>query len=211
MVGSVPRLIYMRVVTHRQTKPDFAVDLESTLPSTRDAGAVDVLLADLGHHIQTITNFPQQSAASISTKAAKDLERQGRNLWNLCIRVNRDIGDGSSSKERTKLLVSVRLFAFQILELGRQAGRHKKDAEAEAVYLLNLALTLGRICIGDAELDSARLALQKAAQLVERLKAVAEEKSLPDPSGARRRLETEYLTMRIALVRHPLSEWTLYS
>ncbi|PNY23779.1 Uncharacterized protein TCAP_06278 [Tolypocladium capitatum] len=178
---------------------DFAVDLESTLPLTRDAGAVDVLLADLGHHIQTMTNLPQQSAAGISTKAAKELERQGRNLWNLCIRVSRDAGGGSPSRERTRLLVRARFFAFQILELGRQAGGHKRDAEAEAVYLLNLALTLGRICIGDAEPDSARLALQKAAQFVERLKAVAEEDSLPDPSGARRRLETEYLTMRMAL------------
>ncbi|KND94187.1 hypothetical protein TOPH_00844, partial [Tolypocladium ophioglossoides CBS 100239] len=178
---------------------DFAVDLGSTLPLTRDASAVDVLLADLSHHIQTITNLSPQTAAGISTKAAKDLERQGRNIWNLCIRVNRDTSDGSPSKERTKLLVRARLFAFQILELGRQAGRHKKDAEAEAVYLLNLALTLARICIGDAEPDSARLALQKAAQFVERLNAVAEEKCLPDSSGARIRLETEYLTMRMAL------------
>ncbi|POR34574.1 Uncharacterized protein TPAR_05222 [Tolypocladium paradoxum] len=194
-----PRLICIWVVTHDKAIPDFAVDLESTLPSTRDAGAVDVLLADLSHHIQAITNLSQQSATSISAKAAKDLEKQGRTLWNLCIRVNRDTSNGSPSKERIKLLVRARLFAFEILELGRQAGRHKKEAEPEAVYLLNLALTLGRICIGDAELDSARLALQKAAQFVERLKAVAEENSLPDPSGARRRLETEYLTMRMAL------------
>lgn len=84
-----------------------------------------------------------------------------------------------------------------MLELGRRA----RDSEVDVVYLLNLALTLARICIADSELDEARLALQQAAEYVERLRLFADDDCQTDLPGARKRLEAEYLTMRMALVR----------
>ena len=66
--------------------------------------------------------------------------------------------------------------------------------------MTNLALTAGRLCVRDEDLDSARVALQKAAELIERLKATTESKEAAGLSGTRR-LEAEYLAMRTLLVR----------
>lgn len=119
------------------------------------------------------------------------LERHGRDLWNLCIRLKRD---GNNGKE-AKLLIRTRLFAFHLLELGRSPGRGKSDAESEIVYLIGLVLTLARLCLEGEDLDAARAALQKAAEYVERLKEVSSH------NKGRIRLEADYLAMRIALVR----------
>lgn len=87
-----------------------------------------------------------------------------------------------------------------MLELGRSVGRGKKDAESETVYLMNLALALGKLAIKGSDLDSARLALQKAAELVEKLKALPHTSSDPGRLNQRTRLDAEYLAMRTALV-----------
>jgi hypothetical protein len=130
---------------------------------------------------------------------AKDAERKGRNLWNLCVRLRRE-QDAAKPAERTKLIVKARSFAFHMLELGRSAGRAKKDSPSEAVYLMNLALALGKICIDELDLDLARLALQKAAELMERLKAIPFDSLDPIGQNERTKLDAEYLAMRTAMV-----------
>lgn len=115
---------------------------------------------------------------------------------------------GLASEERSRLLVRTRLFAFQVNALSREGSRgRKRDKEGELVYLVNLALTAGRLCVEDSDLDGARLALQTTADYVERLKETP-----TDDSGLRSRLEIEYLTMRMALVSAiPFSEAFLTS
>lgn len=132
----------------------------------------------------------------MSPKAAKDLERQGRNLWNLCVRLKRDERDDLLPNNGLELLARARVFAFQIISLGREGGRAKKNAESEIVYLMNLALTAGRLCVVDSDLEAARTVLQKAAEYVEELRC------LPDGTSrdSRSVLEAEYLAMRTALV-----------
>jgi hypothetical protein len=179
---------------------DFATTLQSKLSDSPDARTIDLLLADTGHHIQLIHNASQSgSNGSLPSKLAKDVERQGRDLWNLCVRLRRE-RDATVSAERVKLLVKARSFAFNMLELGRSAGRAKKDDKSETVYLMNLALTLGKVCIGESDLDSARLTLQKAAELMERLKTIPLGSSDLSGQDERTKLDAEYLAMRTALV-----------
>ncbi|KAL7926473.1 meiosis protein SPO22/ZIP4 like domain-containing protein [Trichoderma austrokoningii] len=178
---------------------DFAALLQSQLSATLEAGDIELLIADTGHRIQQIHNATQPgSSGPLPSALAKDAERKGQSLWNLCVRLRRE-QDASKPSDNPKLVVKARSFAFNMLELGRSAGRAKKNDQSEAVYLVNLALRLGKICIEESDLDLARSALQKAAELVERLKAIPLD-SL-DPSGQieRTKLEAEYLALRAAM------------
>ncbi|EGR47977.1 uncharacterized protein TRIREDRAFT_62938, partial [Trichoderma reesei QM6a] len=178
---------------------EFAATLQSKLSGSLDARTVDLLLADIGHHIQLIHNATQVgSTGPLPQKLAKQVERQGRDLWNLCIRLRREL-DAPEPSQRSRLLAKARSFAFYMLEHGRSAGRAKKDEETEAMYLMNMALALGKICVRDADLESARMALQKAAEFMERLKLVPPGASNSRDQKERTRLDAEYLAMRTAL------------
>ncbi|KAM0261936.1 hypothetical protein ACHAQJ_001939 [Trichoderma viride] len=179
---------------------EFGATLQSRLSDSLDVRTIDLLLADTGHHIQLIHNAaqPSSSGGSLPSKLAKDVERQGRDLWNLCVRLRRE-RDAAVPAERVRLLVKARSFAFNMLELGRSAGRAKKDDKSETAYFMNLALTLGKVCIGESDLDSARLALQKAAEFMERLKTIPLESLDLSGQYERTKLDAEYLAMRTAL------------
>lgn len=122
------------------------------------------------------------------------------------MRLKRDADDATATKEWAGLLVRARVFAFQILALGREGGRAKRDAESEIMYLTNLALTIGRLCVVGSDLESATTVLQKAAEFVEQLKSIPKEAPGSDQGGSRMKLEAEYLAMRTALVRDLPSE-----
>lgn len=179
---------------------DFAAALQSQLSGSLDAGNIDVLIADTSHHIQQIHNAAQPgSSGPLPPYLAKDAERKGRNLWNLCIRLRRR-QDAAKPAEITKLIVKAWSFAFNMMELGRSAGRAKKDDQSDAVYLMSKALKLGKICITESEFDLARLALQKAAELMERLKAIALDPMDSLGQKERTKLDAKYLAMRTAMV-----------
>ena len=69
---------------------------------------------------------------------------------------------------------------------------------------MGLAMTLGRVCLEGEDLDSTRAALQKAAEYIDRLKTLPERESDEYSRTGRLRLEADYLSMRMALVRFPL-------
>lgn len=165
---------------------DFAVNLPSKL---RDAQSIDLLLAELGHQINTTTALSHKAPLHLPSRTTKDLERHDRYLWNLCIRLKRDGGG------------AIALFAFYMLELGRQTGTARRDAESEVVYLMGLAMMLGRVCLEGDDLESSRAALQKAAEYIERLRSFPATMSESCSRQARVRLEADYLSMRMALVR----------
>lgn len=79
----------------------------------------------------------------------------------------------------------------------------KKDTESEIAYLITLALTVGRLCVTDSDLEAARTVLQKAADYVELLRGLPSNTVEGGLSGQRATLEAEYLAMRTALVSHP--------
>lgn len=179
---------------------DFAATLQCQLSGPLDPREIELLIADTGHHIQQIHNATQPgSSGPLPLDLAKDAERKGRNLWNLCVRLKRE-QDAAKPTEITKLVVKARTFAFFILQLGRSAGRAKKDDPSEAVHLVDLALALGKVCIGELDLDLARLALQKAAELIEYLKAIPLDSLDSIGQNERMRVDAEYLAMRTAMV-----------
>lgn len=179
---------------------EFATTLQSKLSDSLDKENIDLLLADTSHHVQQIHNAaPLGLTGLLPPKLAKDVERHGRDLWNLCVRLKRE-RDAPDSTEKAKLLIKARSLAFSMLELGRGAGRAKEDTGAEVAYLMSLSLTLGKHCVEDSDLDSARLALQKTAELMERLKAAPLDASDPREQSERTKLDAEYLAMRTALV-----------
>lgn len=179
---------------------DFAVDIHLKLPETRDLRSIDLLLADLGHHIQIVKDIDKPTNGIISSTIAKSLEREGRNLWNLCVRLKRHADGIPTTKEGSKLLLRARLFGFQILELGRDSRERNKDTHSSNSYLMNLVLTLGKLCLAESELDSARLVLQKAAVYAERLKvSISEELEHSNTRQVTRPL-TEYLALRMTMV-----------
>ncbi|GFP58425.1 hypothetical protein TASIC1_0010023600 [Trichoderma asperellum] len=165
---------------------DFAANLQSKLCDPLEVTDIEVLIADTGHYIQQIHHATQPgSSGPLPSNLAKDAERHGGNLWNLC---------------NTKLIAKARFFAFNMLELGRSAGRTKKDDTSEAVDLMNLALELAKYCMAVSDLDSARLALQKAAELMERLKTTPVESLDSIRANERMKLDAEYLAMRTAML-----------
>ncbi|KAL7906904.1 meiosis protein SPO22/ZIP4 like domain-containing protein [Trichoderma velutinum] len=178
---------------------EFAATLQSKLSDSLDARTIDLLLADTSHHIQLIHNTASLSlTSSLPPNLAKDIERHGRDLWNLCVRLKRE-RDASVSMEKTKLLLKARSLAFYMLELGRSAGRSKEDVGTEVAYLMSLSLTLGKHCVQDSDLDLARLALQKTAELMEKLKAIPLDALDLREQSERTKLDAEYLAMRTAL------------
>lgn len=185
---------------------EFAATLQSKLSDPLEPRAIDLLLADTSHHVQLIHNAaPLGTTGPLPPKLAKDVERHGRDLWNLCVRLKRE-KDPSVPMERAKLLIKARSLAFYMLEFGRSAGRAKEDTGAEVAYLMSLSLTLGKHCVEDSDLDSARLALQKTAELMEKLKAAPLDASDPREQSERTKLDAEYLAMRTALVS--ICTWT---
>ncbi|KAK6447658.1 hypothetical protein FP744_10003908 [Trichoderma asperellum] len=178
---------------------DFAANLQSKLCGPLEVTDIEVLIADTGHYIQQIHHAIQPgSSGPLPSNLAKDAERHGGNLWNLCVRLKRG-KDVTKLGQNTKLIAKARFFAFNMLELGRSAGRTKKDDTSEAVDLMNLALELAKYCMALSDLDSARLALQKAAELMERLKTTPVESLDSIRANERMKLDAEYLAMRTAM------------
>ncbi|KAK7429574.1 sporulation-specific protein 22 [Neonectria magnoliae] len=176
---------------------DFAKNLLSTLSSSHDCASFEGLLADLNHHIHTVNALPVK-VVSLSSEIIQALKDVGRKLWNQCIKERRK-KDAPTSPQWTRLLVRIRIFAFLIHAVVRENRRVKKGGakEEEIVHLTQLALTVGRLCIEESDLDGARLALHKVADYVERLK-LSDGDCHGDPE-LRSRFEAEYLTMRTAL------------
>jgi hypothetical protein len=84
-----------------------------------------------------------------------------------------------------------------VLELGRTSDKSNQEAKGvveEVVHFLDLLFTLGRICLGNADLDSGKLALQKGALYVDRLKTLH-----GSDAAGRRRLEAGHVVLRMAI------------
>lgn len=174
---------------------DFARDIHSKLGHPQISFSGINLQSEINHQINIVTEFSQKSPPVISPRTAKELERNGKDLWNLCIRLRRD---NAQSDRPSLLLLRARVFAFHLLEIGRGANRGRRDRESEIVYMAGLVLTLGRLCLDDEDLDSARIIMQKATNYIERLHSLAQEDG---PKKNRIGLEADYLVVRIALVR----------
>lgn len=175
---------------------DFATELQTKLSSPQLA-FVDLLNAEIGAQTAIIKNFTQNSTPQPPSRLSRSLEKSGRDLWNLCIRLRRDAGRDPQLDSRT------RFFALHMIEAGRLLRQSKEeDKQNDCVYILGLSATVGRICLHDGDVELSRMALQKAAELLDRLKAM--EKDCPEGTPSHLMLlEADYLTLRIALAGSP--------
>lgn len=178
---------------------EFAADVHSTLQNPRGTDDDDLLLADVSHHVKSCAALSQKGTPTLSPKTAKNLERNGRNLWNLCVRFRREHADQVLPDSRARLLTRVRLFAYQLIALAREGGRSKQSDETGDMYMTNLAINVGRLCLECMDIDSAKWALERAAECLEHLK------DLSDKNGSTSAricdLEGDFLVVRIVLVR----------
>ncbi|KAI1417997.1 meiosis protein SPO22/ZIP4 like-domain-containing protein [Hypoxylon sp. FL1857] len=131
---------------------------------------------------------------SSDSRRRTELDSAATDLWNWCVQIKRqDESDVSSA--RCKLLTFVRVFSFLILALA-QRGDHNEPGDL--LRLEKLAIKTGRSCTVAGELDFARMVLQNAADyngLLQTLQAKVPSEEL----NACKRLEAEYLTLRIVL------------
>ncbi|KAJ4261598.1 sporulation-specific protein 22 [Fusarium torreyae] len=177
-------------------KLEAIIDLLSKLPTSHDSTSTDALLSDLNLHIST-ANVLTENHIVAPPNVSRDLKEIGRKLWNECIRERRKKDDLLLSPSRIRLQVRARVLAFLVHGLARERRQGKKgDNIEEVIYLMNLSLTLGRVCVESSDLESALLSLGKAANYIERLKEVD---STFDEKERIQKIEAEYFTTRCAL------------
>mgnify|MGYP005989050953 CR=1 FL=1 len=76
----------------------------------------------------------------------------------------------------------------------------QSKTEEKVFYLLRLSLALGKSCIADGDLESARSALEKAAEHVDKLPTGTAEYGDAQTASQICGIQLEYLTLRIAMV-----------
>ncbi|KAI4860640.1 SPO22-domain-containing protein [Hypoxylon rubiginosum] len=169
----------------------FCHELEKQLSSKNGEQSLKNLTDELENQINAVKSYFLKSPGS---HRHAQLDNIGTDLWNRCVQIKRQ-DDGEAAPERKKLLTLARVFSFLILALA-QWGDH--NTPGDLLRLEKLAIKAGRSCIVDGELKFALMTLQKAAEyngLLQNLQAKLPQEEL----RTSKRLETEYLTLRIAL------------
>lgn len=105
-----------------------------------------------------------------------------------------------NSCDTHRLYPIARLFGYLLVEAGRLRLPVNSKTEEKVFYLLRLSLALGKSCIADGDLKSARSALEKAAEHVDKLPAETAEYGHAQSASQIYGIQLEYLTLRIALV-----------
>ncbi|UZP34115.1 hypothetical protein NXS19_001931 [Fusarium pseudograminearum] len=176
---------------------EFATDLLSKLPTSLDSSSSDVLLSDLNHHISLASALTEKRAIP-PTEIVEGLRDIGRRLWNECIKERRKKDDILSSSSRVQLQARARVLAFLIHALARETRNCKVQGFVEEVTsMMDLSLTLARVCVESSDLDGALLSMTKAADYIERLKMM--ENTTTEDHEQMQRIEAEYFAMRCAL------------
>lgn len=116
----------------------FAHELLKKLPNVKDESGSQKLIPELEHQIRGIKSY-----ASHGAHRYEQLDALGTDLWNTCIRLNRDNEDATALVRKT--LILARVFAFQILSLAQDIG---DTNSGRLIRLAKLAIKSGRSCIG---------------------------------------------------------------
>ncbi|SPO03320.1 uncharacterized protein DNG_06002 [Cephalotrichum gorgonifer] len=150
----------------------FCVDLKSRLPTSRDLPALEALREDLATHLRTAEAPPQKTQPG-GKRYAADLDAGGTELWNLCTKLRRELGDGTDDEAgpRRKLLSRCRYFAFLLISIARRDSLGEgREGTRNVVSLVKIALKAARSCVEEGELGVSLDALQKAGDYIELLK-----------------------------------------
>lgn len=182
----------------------FCTDLRSRLPTSRDTPALEALGADLATHLRTAEALSQKAKPGVK-KYAADLDRGGTDLWNLCTKLRREIGEESEGTARAnkKLISRCRYFAFLLIDLARRRPLGEvEEGVGDVVRLVKIALKAARSCVDEGELGVSLKALQKAGDYIEGL--VGRGGHDGDLDEELRGLEVEYFILRTVQVRTQL-------
>ncbi|RGP64107.1 transcription factor [Fusarium longipes] len=122
----------------------------------------------------------------------------GRRLWNECIKERRKRDDILSSSWRIQLRARARVLSFLIHVLARETRKYKDGGLIEDITsMMEMSLTLARVCIESSDLDGALLSMTKAAGYIDRLKMT--DCTTTEDQEHVQRIEAEYFAMRCAL------------
>ncbi|KAH8178208.1 meiosis protein SPO22/ZIP4 like domain-containing protein [Sarocladium implicatum] len=195
VLGEHPQDEYFRLLV--QANP-FASQLLNTLPEVQNGDAAELVLAEIATNTRELVETRTRTQAKCSGRVAKDLERQGRDLWNACLRLSRQ-EDARKTGERPKLFTKVRVLAFCMIAVGRDNFDHEHvNKGVDASYLLDLALKTVRYCAQNDDISSAGTIMQMGSNYLQSFK-----KTLPDgtPDAMQNRafkLEVDYLVIRMS-------------
>lgn len=168
------------------------------MPESRNDNTATIVLAEVETYTQSLSALEIKAHAACSNRETKELEKQGRDLWNLCLRLVRERSATWEGTAGRKLLLKVRVLAFRMLAFShRNSDQDQSAREATIAYLLSLALTTARYCAQAADIEAGKSILLQAEGYLKQVTAI----SLNDSSLKRfARHEVEYLTMRMAFV-----------
>ncbi len=155
---------------------------------------------DLDHYIEIIQDPIFHGETPLDKVSVRDLERNGRDIWNQCIRLKRKAQAATGSEATTPLWSRARLFALFLLDMSRKGGKLPGSDADEVASLVSLAITLSKICIFEDHLDTARAALQRVAEYLDPSKPANGATPLNSQTTKQQKLEAEYLLLRIILV-----------
>ncbi|OAA44092.1 ZIP4 protein [Beauveria brongniartii RCEF 3172] len=136
----------------------FAIDLES-LAST-DKG---ISLSNLEHYSLRANEPNKFPASSLEQDTAHQLESIGRRIWNIFLHKQNAAMQDDDQICQIQVCLRARLFGYLLLGIGL-LGRPNANAAQSATYLIRLGLALCKACINNAELECARIALQRITE-----------------------------------------------
>lgn len=176
---------------------DLSTKLETTLKNdASNDETLDYYLTDVEGSLHVV-NMWLSSSPCVGSSTLRKLDAQGQVLWNLCVRLRRDVKTEILGSKKNRLVLHVWLLGFQFLELGRQRVMEKDEA-VETAYVLELVLTVTSASVNDSEFGVARLALQRGAAYVSKSEFAVHKQECSNTLVVR--LLATYYTMRMLLV-----------
>ncbi|KAK8142713.1 hypothetical protein G3M48_008354 [Beauveria asiatica] len=172
------------------SRENFAIDLES-LAST-DKG---ISLSDIEHYSLRANEPNKFPAGSLEQDTAQQLESIGRRIWNIFLHKQNAAMQADDQICQIKVCLRARLFGYLLLGIGL-LGRPNANAAQSAAYLIRLGLALCKACINNAELECARIALQR---ITEYLPCSPCGTAPAESDGSRHADYASYYILRIAL------------
>ncbi|KAM3510872.1 hypothetical protein MY11210_005475 [Beauveria gryllotalpidicola] len=156
--SSMERRRHDLMVRREYRMPHFAMDLESL--TLTDKG---INLADLEHYSLRANEPNKFPVGSLEQDMAHQLESIGRRIWNIFLRRQNAAMEADDQRCQIQVCLRARLFGYLLLGIGL-LGRPDANAAHSTAYLIRLGLALCKVCINHAELECARVALQRITE-----------------------------------------------
>lgn len=170
------------------------MDIESSAPSDNPAE-----LSNLEHYTLRANDPSRFPIGALSVDAAHRLESIGRRIWNTFLRKQDGASENEDGTTNVQYCLRARLFGYLLIGIGL-LGRPDANGTQTAAYLIRLGLSLSKTCINLADLDSARIALQKVAEYLPSNPCGGASADGGSPTSSQADFASYYI-LRIALVR----------